>query len=192
MNYSYFLTIICHGNAQHRPYLCPNTRLRSGEHLFRRRPPVLPLTCSDIKGVSRPLQESLDSRERGSVREKGPNKDIWKTDLLFVCTDNLLSMPPSICRIKRSYIAVWLERLIFMRIKLNVTRTLILASSGPFVDSWILLPCFSLCLYVFMTPQRKALLFYTNTHIQNICKSIITYCFHSTITLKGSNPSLLS
>ena len=38
--------------------------------------------------------------------------------------------------------------------------TLIFDSSGPFVDSCTLLPCFSLCLYVFMTPHRKALLFY--------------------------------
>lgn len=42
----------------------------------------------------------------------------------------------------------WLHRL-----------TLILASSGPLVESDTLVPCFSLCLYVFITPQRKALLF---------------------------------
>lgn len=38
--------------------------------------------------------------------------------------------------------------------------TLIFASSGPLLESCTLLPCFSRCLYVFMTPQRKALLFY--------------------------------
>lgn len=49
--------------------------------------------------------------------------------------------------------------------------TLILASSGPLLESDTLVPCFSRCLYVFITPQRKALLFCkgtkNNVHHQN-------------------------
>lgn len=37
--------------------------------------------------------------------------------------------------------------------------SLILASSGPLVESETFVPCFSRCLYVFITPHRKALLF---------------------------------
>lgn len=38
-------------------------------------------------------------------------------------------------------------------------RAVILASSGPLEESDTLVPCFSRCLYVFITPHRKALLF---------------------------------
>lgn len=41
----------------------------------------------------------------------------------------------------------------------SISVTLIFASSGPFVDSCTLLPCFSLCLQVFITPHKNALLF---------------------------------
>lgn len=44
--------------------------------------------------------------------------------------------------------------------KSKIKLTLIFASSGPLLESDTLVPCFSLCLYVFITPQRKALLFY--------------------------------
>lgn len=44
-------------------------------------------------------------------------------------------------------------------LNIGVVLTLILASSGPLLVSDTLVPCFSLCLYVFITPQRKALLF---------------------------------
>lgn len=44
--------------------------------------------------------------------------------------------------------------------KSKIILTLIFASSGPLLESDTLVPCFSLCLYVFITPQRKALLFY--------------------------------
>lgn len=82
-------------------------------------------------------------------------------------------MSPSILSIKKPYIAVFI-------ICVKSDFTLILASSGPFVDSWILLPCFSLCLYVFMTPQRNALLFYKHIHI------------HTTKTRHKSTPNFLT
>lgn len=42
-------------------------------------------------------------------------------------------------------------------------RALILASSGPLEESDTFVPCFSRCLYVFITPHRKALLFCNET-----------------------------
>lgn len=40
------------------------------------------------------------------------------------------------------------------------SSSMIFASSGPLVTGETLVPCFSLCRYVFITPQRKALLFW--------------------------------
>lgn len=45
-------------------------------------------------------------------------------------------------------------------------HTLIFASSGPLLESATLVPCFSLCLYVFMTPHKKALLFCKRYNLQ--------------------------
>lgn len=57
--------------------------------------------------------------------------------------------------------------------------SLILASSGPLVESETLVPCFSLCLYVFITPHRKALLFYnTGGELQGSSEKFCSLVHH--------------
>ena len=64
--------------------------------------------------------------------------------------------------------------------------TLILASSGPLLESDTLVPCFSRCLYVFITPQRKALLFFKGTRIMYTIRTTLP---PSHVVLKNATPA---
>lgn len=118
---------------------------------------VLPLSCCHIKCVASPLQQSLTIKKKN----KGKKKKRWSRDrIIAFFGPKKHSLFNSVERSMKSVLEWFLNE--------PSVLTLILASSGPLLVSDTLVPCFSLCLYVFITPQRKALLFWKTNNLNGI------------------------
>lgn len=105
--------------------------------------------------------QSSPAKPNNLKKNKGKKKKRWSRDrIIAFFGPKKHSLFNSVKRSMKSVLEWFLNE--------PSVLTLILASSGPLLVSDTLVPCFSLCLYVFITPQRKALLFWKINNLNGI------------------------